>query len=494
MENTELKYKLFWLIKKLTPSEKLWVIKCFKTFKQDNNLELFKFLDKQESYNSEELEKKLKKTTFYKYLSVQKHTLYNTILRFLRLYTEEEGSNYELWNALIDLTFLQERGLSSHCLEKLPKLKELADEQEQHYQFLKLLSIERDVFSAQQYQSSTLQELDTINQSYLQRLELLKEIWQDRHYASLISLLVRNTTVILATDRQQILEELKHYLSEKREPSNSAARYYYDQVNLLYHVYITGNFTQAFIHIEQQLEYLNTINIKTQSAEKNKVIIFINSIKVGFLAVVGVTKMEKLIENSRNLLQNLSSVELKYRLYTEFYYNKLNYYNYIGELNKVTILVKEILAAIKEDCIKTTPSLNLAIAVYYFWQSNYKEALTWNNYVLNVPSKNLSDSDLYSSILLELLLHIELKNIMYLSSLIQKFKYIINSKKGTSTELVNQVYYFFKSVESKMLSTSPNTSSLYQLFYTENSSKSLEFREIFQSLNLLHWLKLKLKN
>ena len=71
------KDKLFDLIKVLSCSEKQWIIKCLKAFKQKNNLLLFRQLDKQDLYDKKLLLAGLKNAAFIKYLPVQKNNLYN---------------------------------------------------------------------------------------------------------------------------------------------------------------------------------------------------------------------------------------------------------------------------------------------------------------------------------------------------------------------------------------------------------------------------------
>ena len=171
------KDKLFDLIKVLSYSEKQWIIKCLKAFKQKNNLLLFRQLDKQELYDKKQLLASLKNAAFLKYLPVQKNNLYNAILKFLKSHTNESAAEEELLSNFSDFKFLDNRDLGNDSLHQIQKIKEKADEQQQHYQLLNLISMEQDVITSNMFQSTSIAELDAINTSYVERLDLLKEIW-----------------------------------------------------------------------------------------------------------------------------------------------------------------------------------------------------------------------------------------------------------------------------------------------------------------------------
>jgi len=483
--------KLLELIKVLKPNEALWVKKCLKAFKQKNNEVLFKYLEKQEFYDKKKLVSSLKKAPFLSYLAVQKNSLYNEILKFLRLYMGDDGSHYGLWDSLHDLTFLKERGLTKHCTNLIDKAKKTAIDEQQHHQLLKLISIERDIVSFNLSQVTSTQNmlsLDGINKAYSEQLEHMQDIWSCRTWTSKISLLVQSPKLFSKEDREEILHDVKLFIESHTPSEKPVARYYFFQLNLLYYNY-TENHALAFLHAEQQVELLETVDINTSSARKNKVIIFVNCVTTAFLVGADDLKIDSLIEKTHSLLREDKYISLHNTLYNILYHTQLNHYNQRGHAQKGTELVEKILAPKVFSTLKVSPSLTLSIASYYFEQGDYTQAIAWNNQLKALPKKKVWNLVHYNSIILKILIHIELDKLFDLESILQSLKRFLSTKEELSNDFNHSVYSFFKQFESKILSTSPSTTSLCKTYYDSLSNQPLVIRKNLPFISLLNWIR-----
>lgn len=481
--------KLFELIKSLEPQEKLWILKCLKAFQQQHNLTLFKYLDKQQEYDKERLLSDLQKAPFTKYLFVQKNNLYHSILDFMRLHSKEmeKGAHYELWGELVDLTFLQEKGLNGHCLDRLEKAQKTAEQDQQYYQLLKFLSMERDILSSGAYENATLEKLKSIHQDYLYQLEQLKTIWTYRFWGSKISILKRNPILFTPAEQEQSLRNIKEFMQKDEAPTNPAALYYHYQTNLLYHLYITKDFSQAFQHIEQQVKYLETIHINTKNATKNKVAIFVNSITVAFFANIENEKVNSLIDKTFGLLQDKAYVSLQAMFYGELFCNALKHYNYSLQLEKGDKMVQNIIEKQSQNSFLMTQNLHLALAVHYFLKEDYVQAVAINNEILNSSSKKILATVYYNAIVLELLIHIELDNLLYITSIIQRLKRFLIQKE-IYTPFNYTVCQFFKQLETELLAATPNPSNLCKDYCKKLQEQTSEMRQQLPFINLIAWL------
>lgn len=482
--------KLFELIKVLNASEKQWIIKCLKAFQQKHNLILFKYLDKQEEYDKEILLIDLKKAPFTKYLFVQKNNLYHSILEFMRCFTSAEregGSHYELWGELVDLTFLQEKGLNSHCLERLETAQKTANQEHQYYQLLKLWSMERDILSSNFYQAASLERLELLHQSYIHKLDIMKEIWNYRYWGAKISILKRNPILFTPAEREESLENINRFMQEDEVPANPAALYYHYQTNLQYHLYISKDFSQAFQYIEKQALHLETTNVNTTNALKNKMAIFLNSIAVAFSANIEAEKVNSLIEKTDTMLQQKIYDSLLPMFCGELFCNALKHYNYSLQLEKGDETVNRILEKEQQNLLLMTQHLQLALAVHYFLKEDYVQAVGINNEILNASSKKILATVYYNAMVLELLIHIELDNLLYIASVIQRLKRFLIQKE-MFTPFNYAVCQFFKQLETELLAAAPNPTELCNDYCKVLQEQMCEMRQQLPFINLIAWL------
>ncbi len=116
--------ELYSLIKSLTQAEKRYIkIQASLQVKGDkkNYIALFDAIDNAKDYDESRLLKDYPNASFSKHFRFAKHYLYNLILRNLRNYNYNNNIEIELYNTLIDLRILFNKGLYNKCIKTTQK-------------------------------------------------------------------------------------------------------------------------------------------------------------------------------------------------------------------------------------------------------------------------------------------------------------------------------------------------------------------------------------
>ncbi len=116
---------LFQLIHSLTKSERRYfTIQAGQHVIGERNqyLQLFEAITQQEEYDQEAL----LKLAFVKNISAEKNYLYNLLLKHMRAYHDEETPVQQIWVALQNVDFLNQKGLFADAKKQLRLAKELA--------------------------------------------------------------------------------------------------------------------------------------------------------------------------------------------------------------------------------------------------------------------------------------------------------------------------------------------------------------------------------
>ncbi len=154
---------LFQLIKSLTRTEKRY----FKIFssqhiirKESNCIKLFDAIEKQDSYNEEQIKQMLKREIFIKHLSSQKVYLYNLILKSLELYHNNIES--DLRSSVNQIKILYDKGLYKQCEKRIAKAKYIAEKYEKFPVLFDLLRWEGQIAYLHTYGDKSVEDVEAI--------------------------------------------------------------------------------------------------------------------------------------------------------------------------------------------------------------------------------------------------------------------------------------------------------------------------------------------
>jgi hypothetical protein len=126
----------------MSPSEKGY----FKKFAarhtigdKNNYLRLFDLIDKQTTYNEDQISKKIKQRGQFAYF---KNYLFELLLKGLSSYHTEMSVDITINNLLTQIEILQNKGLYDLCVKLISRAKGIAIENEKFNDAIKILKIE----------------------------------------------------------------------------------------------------------------------------------------------------------------------------------------------------------------------------------------------------------------------------------------------------------------------------------------------------------------
>jgi hypothetical protein len=136
--------ELFELITSLSKSEKRFFKLSSSLQSGDKNyLKIFDYIDKQASYNEEDLKEAFKKERFIKHLPSEKNHLYKLILKSLRGFHSDNSINSVLKEEIKNVEILYKKSLYKECRKFLLRSKKMAEEHEKFYYWFELISWEK---------------------------------------------------------------------------------------------------------------------------------------------------------------------------------------------------------------------------------------------------------------------------------------------------------------------------------------------------------------
>ena len=210
-----LQHDLHELVQSLTSSEKRYfTLQAKKTGKSESNyMKLFHALNALEEYDEERLKRKLKGEKFVDRLPVEVAYLYNTLLRAIRLFQNENSELEKMKDWLKYAMILRDRFLFEQASRALQKAKKIALTFENQVALLEINRVERTILTYVK-KESLVEELGNLIQEkegYLTKL-IEEKTWLD--YAGRFSVLF--TKQIKPEDRrlnQEDKDQFQHYIN-----------------------------------------------------------------------------------------------------------------------------------------------------------------------------------------------------------------------------------------------------------------------------------------
>lgn len=476
--------ELFELIHSLDKAELQHCVKHFKLHNQQHNLSLFNYLKKAKNYSSRAIQRELKTESFIGYLSRQKNQLHKEILFIMRSISNDKNAEQKLLKHLSDFAFLRSKNLHQQIDKRLKKAKKLAKAENQSYYLLKLLSIEKDLFTMLKGSKVSEFTLYDLNHEYLSELHKLRMIWK---YRILNSMLTLTYALYQMKDEREIQQRIEyvfneHFVSDPI-PSDIFIKYYYLQVYLLYYLY-AGDYKSAFNYSCQQLKLLDELNVKSLTASTNKAIIYVNSISIGFHASVSKETMDKLIHDTEVIIENAELKDKRAVILNELYFWQVIYYNHANQLSKSQQIINKLI-----ERKRLSPKLYMAVASYYFATGQYDKATDYTSQVFQFTRKQITDKIYYNTLILEILSLYEVDSTFQLDSSIntmdrffqkREFNNDVNKAFISAIRKLNKIYPRIPKKENPILE---------KLF---NEVKDISISEFMISVNLIKWLEQKL--
>lgn len=176
MEHTD---ELFQLIKSLSKSEKKFFTQYVNVYEKGANpiyLQLFDFLNSEESYSDEQIFKKFRDPQFKKTYPVTKHYLKNLIVKTLRHSDLTVREDRDLTVYVLDIKRLMAKGLFGMAKKMIEKLKEEAYQDEKLQDAIHLTAMQRGLISMGYYKNEPDINLDSLDREEELLFEKIKQL------------------------------------------------------------------------------------------------------------------------------------------------------------------------------------------------------------------------------------------------------------------------------------------------------------------------------
>lgn len=409
--------ELFDLIKSLTKSEKRF-FKLSSSLQEGekNYLKIFDAIDKQNEYNEEELKDLFKDEIFIKHFPSEKNHLYKLILKSLRSYHADHSVNSILRQEIKNIEILLRKGLYKECHKFLQRAKKIAKENEKFYYQFELINLEKQLLE-EDYESGEFdKDLNELVSEEAGCIEKLRNLAEYHIIYSKINYVFRREGFAHNDEERSIVSEIENYHLIKGKNTALSTRasticYYIKGLCATTNRQYQDAFT-FFLRVKEIFDRMPHIRadipkryVKTLS---NLLYCYIDS--NNFDAALA------LISDMNNLRKEdgFDNPEIEMKIFSSTHIAQLMLLNKMGEFQKAIKLSKDIIHAMDKYGERLNKEQRLLFAYYisyaYFGAGEFKEALLWNNNVLNDNDPGLR-RDIYNfAKLFNLLIHFELGN------------------------------------------------------------------------------------
>ena len=482
--------ELFKLIKSLTKSEKRFFKLSSSLQAGDKNyLKIFDYIEKQSSYDEEELKEFFAKETFIKHLPSEKNHLYKLVLKSLRSFYSEQSVMSLLKQEMKNIEILYNKALYRECEKFVSRAKEIAKDYEKFYYWYELISWEKKLLEEAYESGEFTTDLDKLVEEEELVIAKLRNLAEYQVIYSKINLVFRSGGFTRNEAERQVVEGIADYHLIKGKNTAISTR----AASMCY--YIKGlcaatnrNYSDSFQFFNRTREILdNNPQIKDDSAQRY--VMTLAHLLRCYIDSKDFDNAQKMVEDIRSLetKKGFNSTDIQVRLFTSSYAQELTLMHAMGEFQKSVELIPKIeeLQLFFGEKINKEQEITIIYkkAYSYFGIGNYKKALQYVNQVLNDNEQNLRQ-DIYSFLrLFNLVLHFELENYDFLEYVIKSTNRFLN-KQERDFEAESVCIKYIKKL-AKTNSNSEKTTILTQLkkelndlFVDKNEGVLLEYFNI----------------
>jgi tetratricopeptide (TPR) repeat protein len=492
--------ELFKLVKSLSKSEKRFFKLSSSLQTGDKNyLKIFDYIDKQESYDEEELKNYFKKERFIEHLPSEKNHLYKLILKSLRSFYSEHTVVSILTQELKNIEILYQKALYKECEKFVKKAKRIAVENEKFYYWFELISWEKKLFEEAFESGDFGVDIDEVIAEEEMVISKLRNLAEYQILYSKINYIFRSGGFSRNEEEKKIVDSITDYHLIKGKNTALSTR----ATTMCY--YIKGlcsatnrNYQESLIFFLKVRDILDKAPKIKESLSKRYVLTLSHLLRC-YMDSGDYTKATEIIHEIRSLEseKGFASTDIKIRIFSVSYSFELMLNNLTGNFEKSIQMLPEL----NEQLILCEDKLNKEqkiifkyhSAYAYFGIGDYKKALFYLNDILN-DNEQFLRQDLYNfARLLNLLVHYELENYEFLSYIIKSTNRFVN-KTSKDYEIEN---YLMKQLRKliKPLSRIERLEIFGEMQSEVNELlKNPQEQVILEYFDLLAWVNSKVDN
>ena len=418
--SNKVSHNLYKLIKSLSKPEKRYfkIYSSRHTLGEKNNYQiLFDAIDKQKSYDEDAIRKQFEHEAFVKKFSIAKSRLYDAILRSLDAYHANSSIEAQLKRLLHCAEILYKKTLYNQSYKILRSAKKLAYKHDKHTTLLEILMWEKLLIEKDNYQQIGPDEIEALHAEdmlTLQKIQNYNDFWNIK--SRLFHILNKRGKA----RTQEELEGFKVIIDNTLLKSEDTALYT-ETKYLYYHIYSAyyfgiGDYENSYKYLSKNVAHIEASLDKYKEEPNVYFSVLTNMIYVGS-QLKRYEEVFEYLEKLRALPEKMvlgQNEDLDIKLFSSAYSIELTIYALSGQYEKGLELVPVVEDGLKLYDAKINKvrkaSFFLNIAVIYFGNGLYSDALRWINRLLNDIEIEASEDMYCFGQLLNLIIHIELGN------------------------------------------------------------------------------------
>lgn len=494
--------QLFDIIKSLTLEEE----KKFKLLSslqqgEKNYIKLFNYIQKQESYNEEEVKNHFKNEVFVQHFASEKNQLLHHILKSLRLHRQETSASAKIDEEIKNIQLLFNKSLYKQSRKQLSIIKKMAQDYELFYSLLEIVELEKVLIDMEAHFGDinyrTLDELIEEENDLFNKIE---------NYASfelqLAKLNALSSRLMIARSKEDV-KEISEVIKETKQYSQKEG--FQSNKSKIIFLFINGVANMLLNEMDEVHVALSELIIELEN--KPEIISempYYYIVAHGYIVRYCAIKKQyndgfKMIDKLKSLALNemFKATDLQITIFTQSYITEMGLYSYIGQHDKATNIIPYVIKGLDkyETKINNHDLVRIyhTISMVYFGVGEYNKSLHWLNKIINTNYDDLRQDLIRISKLINLIVHFELGNDDLLSYIYKSsVRFFSQQEKQYKFEAVF-LDYFKKIALSKRDSKQKETyikfkEELQKVFKDKYEKNALEY------FNFYAWLDSKIHN
>jgi len=412
--------QLHQLIKSLTKGEKRYfkLYSSRHTIGEKNNYQIiFDAIDKQKTYDEDLILKKFKNEAFVNKFSITKNRLYETILKSLDAFHANSSIEAQLKRQIHCAEILYKKSLYKQSAKQLRSAKKVAYKYEKHTSLLEIFMWEKLLIEKDNYTSTGPEELAEIldqDQLILDKIKNYSQFWNIK--SRLFQILHQQGRARSADE----LSRFKDIIDNTLLASEDRALYFETQY-LYNHIYSgyyfgAGDYPRSYDHLTKLVKHIEGNRDKFKEEPNIYFSVLTNIIYVGS-QLEAYREVFEYLEKLRSLPETLllnTNEDLDIKLFSSTNSIELTLYAITGQFDKGIELVPQIeegfrIYGEKINSVRRA-YLEANIAILFFCNEDYNQALKWSNQLLNNADIDKTLDIFCFTQIINLLIHLELGN------------------------------------------------------------------------------------
>jgi len=460
---------------------------------KNNYVKLFDVIAKQEKYDDKEIKRIFSGTSIGDNLRVNKHYLYQLILKSLNSFHVNSSTSAQLREMIASIEVLFEKGLYEQCTKIIFKANKLAVKYENQSALLELLKWEYHIMVAQFYMGKSEEDFD---KSYSNTLDLLDQIKRTANLELVSSKVLQTITKTGRGKNENEIIRLKKLIAQEifsDDPDQSYGDLFtIYQCKLFYYQMILNDKDRAYHYItlivqlmEERPHFANKKPIKYAFMLLNlaNAQMFLKKFKA----------LELTFEKLWELAPRIKSEKNKEFLTKAILSSQMAYNNVKGAFDNSIHLLKQYEGPINEEDLRVDYVTHFNTANAFFGLKNYKMAINYVNKIINQPHDYRDDTQCMARIL-NLIIHYEIGNMDLLEYAVKStYRFILKKKKLYAFETL--LMQFIRKSSSRMLTSKKATDAFIELkTELEKVIKDPDEKIVLESVDAISWLESKIEN